>query len=274
VRLIQRFGRIDRIGSPNAYIQSVNFWPSTDIESYLGLSERVSNRMVAMNVAGSETLQANEKIAEMEQNNQFRKSQDARSLKSIHDDKVGQIEDMGTPTFDLLSLSEFKADAEEYAQTHLKELERMPNGSFSGFRWNMDKYADFPECLVALLRHHEDAKSFHLLCLPIDASAKPKFKNLDKTEVLQLLSEHKNEETYLQQEILKADPDTLKRLSNTIKAWFNPTTAVMDTITSLLQGNTDNVVNANPEATIEQRTAISNYDLIAWDYVSEMKNEK
>ena len=66
----------------------------------------------------------------------------------------------------------------------------------------------------------------------------------------------------------------LKRLSNTIKAWFNPTTAVMDTITSLLQVNTDNVVNANPEATIEQRTAISNYDLIAWDYVSEMKNEK
>ena len=274
VRLIQRFGRIDRIGSPNAYIQSVNFWPSTDIESYLGLSERVSNRMVAMNVAGSETLQANEKIAEMEQNNQFRKSQDARSLKSIHDDKVGQIEDMGTPTFDLLSLSEFKADAEEYAQTHLKELERMPNGSFSGFRWNLDKYADYPDCLVALLRHRDDAKSFHLLCLPMDSAANPQFKNLDKTEVLQLLSEHKNEETYLPQEILKADPATLKRLSNTIKAWFNPTTAVIDTISNLMQGNTDNVVNANPESTIEQRTDICNYDLIAWDYVSEMKKEE
>ena len=270
VRLIQRFGRIDRIGSPNTHIQSVNFWPSTDIESYLGLSERVSNRMVAMNVAGSETLQANEQIAEMEQNNQFRQSQDARSLKSIHDDKVGQIEDMGTPTFDLLSLSEFKADAEEYAQQHLNELEQMPNGAFSGFRWNLDKYADYPECLVALLRHREDAKSFHLLCLPMNSSEPPKFENLDKTEVLQLLSEHKKEGTYLPQEILKADAGTLKRLSDTIKAWFNPQNAVMDTIANLMQGNTDKVVNANPEATIEQRTDIGNYDLIAWDYVSEM----
>ena len=270
VRLIQRFGRIDRIGSPNTHIQSVNFWPSTDIESYLGLSERVSNRMVAMNVAGSETLQANEQIAEMEQNNQFRQSQDARSLKSIHDDKVGQIEDMGTPTFDLLSLSEFKADAEEYAQQHLNELEQMPNGAFSGFRWSLDKYAGYPECLVALLRHREDAKSFHLLCLPMNASKPPKFENLDKTEVLQLLSEHKKESTYLPQEILKADAGTLKRLSDTIKAWFNPQNAVMDTIANLMQGNTDKVVNANPEATIEQRTDIGNYDLIAWDYVSEM----
>ena len=206
----------------------------------------------------------------MEENNQFRQSQDARSLKSIHDDKVGQIEDMGTPTFDLLSLSEFKADAEEYAQQHLNELEQMPNGAFSGFRWNLDKYADYPECLVALLRHREDAKSFHLLCLPMNSSEPPKFENLDKTEVLQLLSEHKKENTYLPQEILKADASTLKSLSDTIKAWFNPQNTVMDTIANLMQGNTDKVVNANPEATIEQRTDIGNYDLIAWDYVSEM----
>ena len=104
----------------------------------------------------------------------------------------------------------------------------------------------------------------------MNSSEPPKFENLDKTEVLQLLSEHKKEGTYLPQEILKADAGTLKRLSDTIKAWFNPQNAVMDTIANLMQGNTDKVVNANPEATIEQRTDIGNYDLIAWDYVSEM----
>ncbi len=277
VRLIQRFGRIDRIGSPNSHIQSVNFWPSEDIESYLGLSERVSNRMVVMNVAGSETLQANETIAMMEENNQFRQSQDARSLKSIHDDQVGEIEDMGTPTFDLLSLSEFKADAEQFVQNsdRLKELEEMPNGAFSGFRWNLRPYADHPECLVALLRHRDDNKSFHLLCLPTDEQSDPDFKSIDKAEVLKLLSDHKNEETYLPQDILRADPETLKRLARVITDRFAPKNSqtVVNATLGLLRGNSSQIVNGKPEETLEERTDIAKYDLIAWDYVSEMYHE-
>jgi len=279
VRLIQRFGRIDRIGSPNANIQSVNFWPSEDIESYLNLSDRVSNRMVAMNVAGSETLQANEKIEEMEQNNKFRQEQDARSLKAIHDDQVGEIEDLGTPTFDLLSLSEFKADAEQYVQEagHLKALQHIPNGAFSGFRWKaLQPYADYPECIVALLRHREDAKNFHLLCLPIDVTKQPQFKEFDKAIVLKLLSEHKKEDTYLPQDILAADVDALKKLAKVITDWFVPqkTQTIVNNISNMLKGNDDAVVKGNPDESIEERIDISKYDLIAWDYVSEMKIEE
>ena len=273
VRLIQRFGRIDRIGSPNANIQSVNFWPSEDIESYLNLSDRVSNRMVAMNVAGSETLQANEKIEEMEQNNKFRQEQDARSLKSIHDDQVGEIEDMGAPTFDLLSLSEFKADAEQYVEeaAHLKALQHIPNGAFSGFRWKaLQPYADYPECIVALLRHREDAKNFHLLCLPIDSLQQPQFKNFDKAVVLKLLSEHKKETTYLPQDILAADVNALKKLAKVITDWStqNSNQSVINATLGLLGGNSDSIANGNPEESIEERINISKYDLIAWDYVS------
>lgn len=270
VRLIQRFGRIDRIGSPNNEIKSVNFWPSEDIETYLGLSDRVSNRMVAMNVAGSETLQANEDIAQMEKNNQFRQSQDAKSLKSIHDDQVGEIEDVGNPTFDVLSLSEFKADAEEYAQKHLKELECMPNGAFSGFRWRLQPYTDYPKCIVALLRHREDSKSFHLLCIPADSTLQATIKELDKAEVLNVLSLHKKEQTYLPQDILNANSESLSLLANVIKNWFAPRNeqAVVDTVLDLLDGN-ENVVKGNPDEKIEQTIDISKYDLIAWDYVSK-----
>lgn len=231
--------------------------------------------MVAMNVAGSETLQANDTIAQMEQNNEFRMEQDKRSLRSIYDDKVGQIEDMGAPTFDALSLSEFKADAEEYAQRHLKELQQMPNGAFSGFRFKLDRYAQFPECIVALLRHREDAKSFHLLCIPIDENAHARFKPLDKAEVLQLLSEHKNENTFMPQDILSAKPEALQQLAHTITAWFAPKAeqTLVDNITNLLQGNNNHVVQGNPDETLEQRTDISKYDLIAWDYVSTKENE-
>lgn len=270
VRLIQRFGRIDRIGSPNANIQCVNFWPSEDIEAYLRLSDRVSNRMVAMNVAGSETLQANEEIKEMEQNNQFRQSQDAKSLSSIHNDQVGEIEDISNPTFDILSLAEFKADAETYAKEHLKELERMPNGAFSGFHWSMKPYADMPECLIALLRHRDDAKSFHLLCIPTDNSVAPSFKELDKAEVLNLLSIHKKEQTYLPQDIMCANPDILNHLANIIINWFKPKKgqAVVDAVLDILDGN-DNVIEGNPEERIEDTIDISKYDLIAWDYISK-----
>jgi ERCC4-related helicase len=53
VRIIQRFGRIDRIGSRNAAIQLVNFWPDMDLDEYIGLKERVRGRMVLLDVSAT-----------------------------------------------------------------------------------------------------------------------------------------------------------------------------------------------------------------------------
>ena len=52
VRIIQRFGRIDRIGSINGHIQLVNFWPDISLDEYINLKERVENRMVIADLAG------------------------------------------------------------------------------------------------------------------------------------------------------------------------------------------------------------------------------
>ena len=48
VRIIQRFGRIDRLGSRNKVIQLVNFWPSMELDEYINLEARVSGRMVLL----------------------------------------------------------------------------------------------------------------------------------------------------------------------------------------------------------------------------------
>ena len=53
VRIVQRFGRIDRLGSPNAAIQLVNFWPNMDLDAYIGLERRVSGRMVLLDVSAT-----------------------------------------------------------------------------------------------------------------------------------------------------------------------------------------------------------------------------
>ena len=53
VRIIQRFGRIDRIGSPNERIQLVNFWPNMELEEYLRLEQRVSGRMVLLDISAT-----------------------------------------------------------------------------------------------------------------------------------------------------------------------------------------------------------------------------
>jgi len=53
VRIIQRFGRVDRIGSPNTSIQLVNYWPDISLDEYINLKERVENRMVIVDVTGT-----------------------------------------------------------------------------------------------------------------------------------------------------------------------------------------------------------------------------
>ena len=55
MRIIQRFGRIDRIGSKNAEIQLVNFWPDITLDDYINLKERVESRMVIADVTATAT---------------------------------------------------------------------------------------------------------------------------------------------------------------------------------------------------------------------------
>ncbi|MDZ7927507.1 MAG: C-terminal helicase domain-containing protein, partial [Agrobacterium sp.] len=67
VRIIQRFGRVDRIGSTNARIQLVNFWPNIELDEYLDLESRVSGRMVLLDVSAT----GEENVIEFQAGNQM-----------------------------------------------------------------------------------------------------------------------------------------------------------------------------------------------------------
>ena len=121
VRIIQRFGRIDRIGSKNAYIQLVNFWPDMTLDDYINLKGRVETRMKisVMTSTGDDDLINAEEKGDLE----YRKQQ----LKRLQEEVV-DIEDMsdGISIMDL-GLNEFRLDLLEYLKTH-PEMEKLPRG--------------------------------------------------------------------------------------------------------------------------------------------------
>ena len=121
VRIIQRFGRIDRIGSKNNYIQLVNFWPDMDLDEYINLKSRVETRMKisVMTSTGDDDLINPEEKGDLE----YRKQQ----LKRLQEEVV-DIEDMSTGISIMdLGLNEFRLDLLEYVKTH-PDLEKKPKG--------------------------------------------------------------------------------------------------------------------------------------------------
>lgn len=121
VRIIQRFGRIDRIGSRNAYIQLVNFWPNMTLDDYINLKSRVETRMkiTVMTATGDDDLINPEEKGDLE----YRKQQ----LKRLQEEVV-DLEDMSTGISIMdLGLNEFRLDLLAYIKNH-GNLEKTPRG--------------------------------------------------------------------------------------------------------------------------------------------------
>lgn len=121
VRIIQRFGRIDRIGSKNESIQLVNFWPDITLDEYINLKARVETRMkiVDMTATGDDNVLSPEEKSDLE----YRKNQLERLQNEVVD-----IEDMNTGISIMdLGLNEFRLDLLDYIKKH-PELEKAPKG--------------------------------------------------------------------------------------------------------------------------------------------------
>ena len=120
VRIIQRFGRVDRIGSPNDSIQLVNYWPDISLDEYINLKERVENRMVIVDVAGT----ASDNVLDPKANEiSYRKEQ----LRKLQDDVI-EMEDLKTGiSITDLGLNDFRMDLVSYVKGH-GEPSRTPNG--------------------------------------------------------------------------------------------------------------------------------------------------
>ena len=142
VRIIQRFGRIDRIGSKNERIQMVNFWPDLTLDDYIQLKSRVETRMriAVMAAAGDDDLINAEENGDLE----YRKKQLERLQSEVVD-----LEDVneGVSIMDL-GLNEFRLDLLEYMKQN-PDAELAPHGLHAV----LEHTDDCPPGVVYVLRN-------------------------------------------------------------------------------------------------------------------------
>jgi hypothetical protein len=128
VRIIQRFGRIDRIGSLNSQIQLVNFWPNMELDEYLDLESRVSGRMVLLDVSAT----GEENVIEFQAGNQMNDLEYRRAQLQKLQDAVIDLEDLssGVSIADL-TLNDFRIDLSGYLRENKDRLEALPFGTYT-----------------------------------------------------------------------------------------------------------------------------------------------
>lgn len=149
VRIIQRFGRIDRIGSPNASIQLANFWPNIELEEYINLEQRVSGKMVLLDISAT----GEENVIEQQSGNQMNDLEYRRQQLLKLQDTVIDLEDLssGVSIADL-TLNDFRIDLASQLKEQPDLLASMPLGSFAVTTASELGDASIPAGMVFCLR--------------------------------------------------------------------------------------------------------------------------
>ena len=283
VRIIQRLGRIDRLGSPNKEIFSINFWPSNNINTYLNLQGRIEERMAAMKLAGSEvdedfsdTFKA---MAENESLDQKMRDRMMRQMEVSLEDLDGE-ESFG---FDDLSLERYRQELLEEFNRDKDKYKRMPKGVYSGFK---AQNSIFPKNgLVALLAYppkppkeeNHMYESFDLI--NIDESGNKVLAN--QKEVLDAITFHKDFERYVPDKVDKGDRETIEQLVKSLKSYLKSQsvdydtmddgsikekmgTEAKDVLSKLKKGNREAISRIKEGKTTTEKYQLDQFDLITW----------
>ncbi|MFM7886722.1 MAG: C-terminal helicase domain-containing protein, partial [Pseudanabaena sp.] len=288
VRIIQRMGRIDRLGSPNKEIFGINFFPSDNINSYLNLQGRIEQRMVAMKLAGSEVdHQFSDSFAKMAHDEDFDRKMNDRMMEQMQitwDDI--EVSDQGLG-FDSLSLERYRQDLLGEFNRDKDKYRQMPKGVYSGFVEDMA--TGDRDGIVALLGYPaKPAKKldhqyqvFDLIY--IDKSGKLVLNN--QKEVLDFLTINKDKERFVPDAVDRGDQEAIAELVNALKSWLNSqavqTEVIEDGTEKKTMGNAPRELlgmlkkgdkmalgTIKQNVKIDEKFQSENFDLVAWLLVS------
>ena len=284
VRVIQRMGRIDRLGSPNNTIFGVNFWPSPNINKYLELQERIEDRMTQMLLAGSEV------------NKDFTDNLKARTVdeKLEQQQKARMLEQMQTTWDDIetsdqglgftdLSLEIFRQDLALELQAAKEKYERMPRAVYTGFQREPDVCQE--DGIIALLGYparisgkQEHTYKRHDL-MYVNQSGDGVL--LNQKEVLDALARHKNKDRSVPEAIDRGEFSAIQPLVDSLKKWLARQAGEIETgddgeskvkmgqsakdvLNKLKSGDKSALTKMRSGATVEEQYQPHNCDLLAW----------
>ncbi|MFJ8551242.1 helicase-related protein [Streptomyces sp. NPDC093676] len=147
VRIIQRFGRIDRLGSTNNTIQLVNFWPQMDLEEYINLEQRVSGRMVLLDISAT----GEENVIRSESGDPMNDLEYRRTQLLKLQDSVLDLEDLSTGvSIADLTFTDLRIDLADYSKSHPALLQQEPLGVHAVTEADLNN--DVPPGLIFCLR--------------------------------------------------------------------------------------------------------------------------
>ena len=128
VRIIQRFGRIDRLGSQNTSVQLLNFWPNMELDEYINLEARVSGRMILLDISAT----GEENIIEYDEKKRMNDLEYRRKQLQHLQENVVDIEEMsGGVSITDLTLNDFRMDLSQYIKEQASDFETTPTGLYA-----------------------------------------------------------------------------------------------------------------------------------------------
>ena len=284
VRTIQRVGRIDRLGSPNQEVFTVNFWPAPNINEYLNLQTRIEKRMAAMKIIGSEDIKDfTENYGNIAIDTDLEERQNQKMLEQMQD-SIEELETEKSFGFDDLSLEMYRQDLALELENRLNHYLRLPNGIFSGVAFTEAIENEQKEGIIALLgspvRKAKQKKAYQQLKLVyVDAQGKEILVN--EKEILHYLSQQKNASRYGCEKLDIGDPEEVKHYANALAQWFEhqqantivdeggneqkvASTQSVNLLKNMLKGKKEAIKEVKTNEKSSEKYDKNNWDLITW----------
>lgn len=284
VRTIQRVGRIDRLGSPNQEVFTVNFWPAPNINEYLNLQTRIEKRMAAMKIIGSEDIKDfTENYGNIAIDTDLEERQNQKMLEQMQD-SIEELETEKSFGFDDLSLEMYRQDLALELENRLNHYLQQPNGIFSGVAFAEAIENEQKEGIIALLgspvRKAKQKKAYQQLKLIyVDAQGKEILVN--EKEILHYLSQQKNAPRYGCEKLDIGDPEEVKHYANALAQWFEhqqantvvdeggneqkvASTQSVNLLKNMLKGKKEAIKEVKTNEKSSEKYDKNNWDLITW----------
>jgi SNF2 family DNA or RNA helicase len=158
VRIIQRFGRIDRIGSLNASIQLVNFWPTPDLNKYINLKNRVEARMALVDIAATaeDNILSTRELEELVRDDLKYRDRQLLRLK----DEILDLEDFNESiALNEFTLDDFRMELANYIEANRRQLQDAPFGLYSVVPTHPDYKTVRPGVIFCLKQRDETTEN-------------------------------------------------------------------------------------------------------------------